>query len=104
MSSEAGVSKARAPKRARGKQRVAELLQAAAEVFAEKGYEAATMTEIAARARAPIGSLYQFFPVKDALADWLGQNYIAFPGRYLQALEARARRIATRTLGEHLPA
>jgi len=50
MSSEAGVPKARAPKRARGKQRVAELLQAAAEVFAEKGYEATTMTEIAARA------------------------------------------------------
>jgi len=59
MSSNAQTTVARAPKRARGKQRVAELLEAAAAVFAEKGYEAATMTEIAARARAPIGSLYQ---------------------------------------------
>src|SRR5207253_2006161 len=52
MSAEAENSIARAPKRERGKQRVAELLQAAAAVFAEKGYEAATMTEIAARADA----------------------------------------------------
>src|SRR5260370_17144348 len=75
MSSEAEALRARAPKRERGKQRVAELLQAAAAVFAEKGYEAATMTEIAARAGAPIGSLYQFFPAKEALADTLVQNY-----------------------------
>jgi AcrR family transcriptional regulator len=102
MSREAVMPKARAPKRARGKQRVAELLQAAAEVFAEKGYEAATMTEIAARAGAPIGSLYQFFPVKDALADWLVQNYVALLVADLQALEARARRIDTETLADSL--
>ncbi len=72
MSSDTEMHCARLPKRARGKQRVAALLQAAAAVFAEKGYEAATMTEIAARAGAPIGSLYQFFPVKEALADTLG--------------------------------
>ena len=49
MSSEADISGARAPKRARGKQRVAELLQAATAVFAEKGYETATMTEMEVR-------------------------------------------------------
>jgi AcrR family transcriptional regulator len=102
MSSPAGVPKARAPKRARGKQRVAELLDAAADVFAEKGYEAATMTEIAARASAPIGSLYQFFPVKEALADWLVQNYIALLESDLRALEARATRIDTETLVDNL--
>ena len=102
MSSETGVPGARAPKRARGKQRVAELLQAAAEVFAEKGYDAATMTEIAARAGAPIGSLYQFFPVKEALADWLVQNYIGLLVADLQALEARASRIDTETLVDSL--
>jgi AcrR family transcriptional regulator len=31
------------------------------------GYEAATMTEIAARAKASIGSLYQYFPNKEAI-------------------------------------
>jgi AcrR family transcriptional regulator len=40
-------------------------------LFAEKGYDAVTMTEVAARAGAPIGSLYQFFPSKETLADAL---------------------------------
>src|SRR6267142_4716086 len=102
MSSEAGLLKARAPKRARGKQRVAELLEAAAEVFAEKGYAAATMTEIAARAGAPIGSLYQFFPVKEALADMLVQNFVALLAADLQELEARAPEIDNQTLVERL--
>lgn len=98
MSSEIEAGSARAPKRARGKERVAKLLQAATAVFAEKGYEAATMTEIAARAGAPIGSLYQFFPVKAALADTLVQNYAAVLAADLQALEARAGEIDTQTL------
>jgi AcrR family transcriptional regulator len=98
MSSDTETTAARAPKRARGKQRVAELLEAAAAVFAEKGYEAATMTEIAARARAPIGSLYQFFPAKEALADMLVQNYVALLAADLQELEARAAEIDNPTL------
>jgi AcrR family transcriptional regulator len=102
MSSDTETTVARAPKRARGKQRVAELLEAAAAVFAEKGYEAATMTEIAARARAPIGSLYQFFPAKEALADMLMQNFVALLAADLQELEARASEIDNRTLVERL--
>jgi AcrR family transcriptional regulator len=98
MSSDTETTVARAPKRARGKQRVAELLEAAAAVFAAKGYEAATMTEIAARARAPIGSLYQFFPAKEALADMLVQNYVALLAADLQELEARAAEIDNPTL------
>lgn len=102
MSSDVQVAAARAPKRQRGKQRVAELLTAGAAVFAEKGYEAATMTEIAARAAAPIGSLYQFFPSKEVLADSLVQNYVALLAADLQALEARARDIDTSELVEAL--
>jgi AcrR family transcriptional regulator len=66
---------AREPKRERGKQRVAALLDAGAAVFAEKGYESATMTEIAERAGAAIGSLYQFFPAKEALAEALFDRF-----------------------------
>jgi AcrR family transcriptional regulator len=66
---------AKAPKRERGKQRVAALIDAGAELFAEKGYEATTMTEIASRAGAAIGSLYQFFPSKEALADALFNRF-----------------------------
>src|SRR5580658_5406344 len=102
MSSDTETTVARAPKRARGKQRVAELLEAAAVVFAEKGYEAATMTEIAARARAPIGSLYQFFPAKEALADMLVQHYIGLLVADLQELTARAAEIDIGTLVEQL--
>ncbi len=102
MSSQAEESGARAPKRERGKQRVAELLQAAVEVFTEKGYEAATMTEIAARAGAPIGSLYQFFPTKGALADTLVQDYAALLLGDLQALEARAAGLSPQALVEGL--
>ena len=102
MSSDTETTVARAPKRARGKQRVAELLEAAAAVFAEKGYEAATMTEIAARARAPIGSLYQFFPAKETLADTLVQNFVALLTADLRELEARATEIDNPTLVERL--
>jgi AcrR family transcriptional regulator len=63
------------PQRRRGELRVAALLAAAVEVIAERGYEAATMAEIAARAGARIGSLYRFFPSKEVLADALIQRY-----------------------------
>ncbi len=66
---------AKEPKRERGKQRVAALIDAGAELFAAKGYEATTMTEIASRAGAAIGSLYQFFPSKEALAEALFNRF-----------------------------
>ena len=64
-----------APQREVGRQRVAELLEAAAEVIQERGFEATTMAEIAQRADARIGSLYRFFPSKDAVADALMDRY-----------------------------
>jgi len=102
MSSATKTTAARAPKRLRGQQRVAELLDAGMAVFAEKGYEAATMTEIAARAGAPIGSLYQFFPTKDAIADTLIDRYVALLESDLELLKSRAPDMDTATLVEHL--
>jgi AcrR family transcriptional regulator len=43
------------------------ILDAAAHVFAEHGYAAGTTNRIAERARVSIGSLYQYFPNKDAI-------------------------------------
>jgi AcrR family transcriptional regulator len=57
----------RQPKQRRGKARVEKILTAAAEVFDEVGYAAATTHLIAVRAETAIGSLYQFFPDKAAL-------------------------------------
>ena len=57
----------RQPKQQRGKERVEKILDAAAAVFDEVGYEAATTHMIAAKAGTAIGSLYQFFPDKAAI-------------------------------------
>lgn len=62
---------AQEPKRQRGHLRVAAIMEAGVDVFTEKGYDAATMTEIAARSDTAIGSLYRFFPSKEALAEAL---------------------------------
>jgi AcrR family transcriptional regulator len=43
------------------------ILAAAAHVFTEHGYAAGTTNRIAERARISIGSLYQYFPNKDAI-------------------------------------
>jgi AcrR family transcriptional regulator len=74
------------PKRARGQLRVRSLLDAAERVFASVGYESATMSAIAERAAAPIGSLYQFFPSKEAIA-------IALIDQYLEALAGEWARL-----------
>jgi AcrR family transcriptional regulator len=52
------------------------ILDAAAIVFAEAGFEAATMEAIAERAGTSIGSLYQFFPNKLALFEALAGRSI----------------------------
>jgi AcrR family transcriptional regulator len=61
----------------RGKKRIAELLKAAGEVFAEVGYENSTTNAIAARAGVSPGTLYQFFSNKQAMAEALAQEYAA---------------------------
>jgi AcrR family transcriptional regulator len=66
----------RPPKQERGKQRVALILEAAAQVFAEYGYEATTTILIAERANTSVGSLYQFFPNKDAIVRVLVDHYV----------------------------
>nr|MDJ0726535.1 helix-turn-helix domain-containing protein [Prochloraceae cyanobacterium] len=57
----------RQPQQKRSKERVEKILDAAAEIFAEIGYDRATTQDIATRAETAIGSLYQFFPDKLAI-------------------------------------
>lgn len=66
-----------AKRQQRGLQRQAAILEAAAQVFAESGYKDTTTNAIAARAGISPGSLYQFFPNKEAIADALAQHYAA---------------------------
>jgi AcrR family transcriptional regulator len=66
----------RSPKQARAQLRVSRILDAAEELFVEVGFDAATTNEIASRANASIGSLYEFFPNKQALAQDLADRYV----------------------------
>ena len=75
MGSQTEIAPRRIPIQERGEQRVAGLLEAAAAIFAEVGYEAATMRDIAGRAGASIGSLYQFFPNKEVVARAIKTQY-----------------------------
>jgi AcrR family transcriptional regulator len=75
VSSDLSKPKRRVPQQDRGERRVAEVLEAAAAVIAEAGYEAATMTGMAERAGASIGALYQYFPNKEAIAQALRKQY-----------------------------
>lgn len=86
------------PKRERGRLRVAAIMDAAVEVFADKGYDAATMTEIAARSSTAIGSLYRFFPSKEALADALLRRYAQHVSASLAELAAQVERMSMESL------
>lgn len=65
----------RQPRQARAAERRQRFLDAAAVLIGQVGYDAATMTEIAARAAASIGALYDYFPDKQALALALMASY-----------------------------
>ena len=66
----------RAPIQARAKERIERVLDAAEAVFVEVGYEAATTNQIAARAETSIGSIYEFFGNKQAVAAALSTRYL----------------------------
>jgi AcrR family transcriptional regulator len=93
-----------APKRRRGHLRVAAILAAAELLFAEKGYDATTMTEIAARSKTAIGSLYRFFPNKEVLADAFLADYVEKIFECLDRIAAEAPGMNPRQLAEALVA
>lgn len=57
----------REPRQVRAELTRERILAAAAHIFTEYGYAAGTTNRIAERARVSIGSLYQYFPNKDAI-------------------------------------
>ncbi|WP_327132163.1 TetR family transcriptional regulator [Streptomyces sp. NBC_01343] len=74
---ESATKKAAAPRRqARGERRIAQLLDAAASVFCRTGYAAASTNAIAREAEVSPGTLYQFFPNKEAIAVHLGDELL----------------------------
>jgi AcrR family transcriptional regulator len=65
------------PRQARSRATVDAILRAAAQVFATRGYAATTTNHIADRAGVSIGSLYEYFPSKDALLVALMEAHLA---------------------------
>jgi AcrR family transcriptional regulator len=64
-----------APIQARSRERLRRVLDAADEVLAAEGAQAFTTTRVAARAGVPIGSVYRFFPDKQAIVEALAVRY-----------------------------
>lgn len=64
------------PRQERSRRTVEQILDAAARIFHEQGYANASTNDIADEANVSIGSLYQYFPNKDALLLALGKRHI----------------------------
>jgi AcrR family transcriptional regulator len=89
----------RVPVQDRSERRLASFLVHAAEVIARVGIEAATMTEIAARAEASIGAVYQYFPNKEAITTALKRQYVKELTAHWASLESQAGRLDGSQLG-----
>lgn len=67
----------RLPRQERGRRRVDEILDAAEALIVEAGPSACSVQELARRAGASVGSMYHFFPTKDAIFEALRMRYAA---------------------------
>ena len=84
------------PSQARSKATVEAILVAAAQVFRRQGYAGATTDRIAERAGVSVGSLYQYFPNKDAIL-------VALTERHVDAGFALVRELLAETLSDVPP-
>jgi AcrR family transcriptional regulator len=80
------------PRQQRAKQTVEAILEAAAQVFEAQGYARGTTDRIAARAGVSVGSLYQYFPNKDAILLALAERHMEEGTALARALLATAPR------------
>ena len=74
---EAHLRPRKQPRQARSVETRARILDAAKTIFAEHGYAAGTTNRIAEAASMSVGSLYQYFPNKDAILVELVNAHIA---------------------------
>lgn len=64
------------PKQERSRKRFNHILDTAADLFVQHGYDPVTTNHIAEKAQVAIGSLYQFFPNKEAILGALVSRYV----------------------------
>jgi AcrR family transcriptional regulator len=80
----------RKPTQERSRVTVDAIIEAAARVFEAQGYARTTTNHIALRAGVSIGSLYQYFPNKDAILVALLERHADDGARLIAGLAARA--------------
>ena len=74
--SDSSLAPRKVPRQERSRLTVDRILVASAQVFHEAGYTSATTNDIALEARISVGSLYQYFPNKDAILVALTRHHI----------------------------
>ncbi len=74
----------------RSRETVGVILQAAAQVFSARGYARCTTNHIAERAGISVGSLYQYFPNKDAILLSLMEGHLRQARQMLDDFRAEA--------------
>jgi AcrR family transcriptional regulator len=89
-----------APTQRRSHERLARIARAAGELCAQVGADAVTMEAIAERAETSIGSLYRFYPNRDALLEAVAERYVAELGAVLDGEEGATERLAALPIGE----
>jgi AcrR family transcriptional regulator len=95
----------RKPQQVRAELTRGRILDAAAHIFTEYGYAAGTTNRIAEAARVSIGSLYQYFPSKDAILAELMLRHIdedaLAPDTSGRPLDQVVRGFVRRTIDQH---
>lgn len=79
------------PRQARARETQAAILEGAARVFGERGYAATTTNHIAERAGVSIGTLYEYFPNKDAILAVLHAEHLQASRDLLEGLVEQVR-------------
>lgn len=83
------ISARKSPSQERSRRTVERILDAAARIFHEQGYAGATTNDVADEAGVSVGSLYQYFPNKDALL-------VALTRRHIESTTAGLARLLSR--------
>src|SRR4051794_31488511 len=98
------------PTQARARATVDAIMQATAHILVKDGYDRLTTNKVAERAGISIGSLYQYFPSKEAVVNALVEDHLKEIAGVLQTeltltfrgtLEDSARRLVSAIIQTH---